>query len=436
MIKIIGAGLAGSEAAWQLAQRGHKIALYEMRPEKYTGAHKTDGFAEVVCSNSFGADDLSSPAGILKMELRLMRSLILECADRSKVPAGKALAIDRELFSSLVTEKISNHPNIEIFRQEITDISELTAGTTIIATGPLTSMPLAESLKCALGEGYFSFFDAIAPIVMTDSIDMNVVWRGGRYGRGDDYLNCPMNKEQYLSFIDSLLTAERAVPHDFERDCSFFEGCMPVEQVARRGVETLRFGAMRPVGLPDPRTGHEPYSVVQLRQDNSDGTMFNLVGFQTSLKFGEQARVFRMIPGLENAEFARFGVMHRNIYVNAPGVLDAQLRLKNAPQIFIAGQLTGVEGYMESTAMGIAAAINAHCVLSGRDFLVFPRESAMGSLLHYLGTSDIKNFQPMNVNLGIFPPLEGKKIKKKQERCEAVAARAIAKFEAALNGLA
>ena len=426
-ISIIGAGLAGSEAAWQLARHGIDVSIYEMRPQKSTPAHKTDKFAEIVCSNSFGANDISSPAGILKCELSILNSLIMECAEKSKVPAGKALAVDRDIFSLLVTERLASMPNIKIFREELSEIPE---GTVVVATGPLTSAPMAESLKKLTGEEYLSFYDAIAPIVTSDSIDVKIAWKAGRYGRGEDYFNCPMNKEQYAAFYNALVSAERVVPHDFEKDCSFFEGCMPVEQVAARGIDTLRFGAMKPVGLIDPNTGHEPYAVVQLRQDNIEGTMFNLVGFQTGLRWGEQEKVFKMIPGLQNAEFVRFGVMHRNIYVNAPAVLDSSLRLKSFKDdnVYLAGQLTGVEGYMESTAMGLVAALNVYCALNNLPDMIFPRECAIGSLLNYLKNTDIKRFQPMNVNLGIFPPLEGKKIKSKTERCQMVAERAIEKI--------
>jgi methylenetetrahydrofolate--tRNA-(uracil-5-)-methyltransferase len=380
-VSVIGGGLAGSEAAWQLARRGIDVDIFEMRPHKNTPAHKTDKFAEIVCSNSFGANDLTSPAGILKYELKAFNSLVMECAEKSQVPAGKALAVDRDIFSSLVTERLASMSNIKIIRKEITDIPE---GSVIVATGPLTSTLLAESLKKAIGENYLSFYDAVAPIVMADSIDSGIAWKAGRYGRGKDYFNCPMNKEQYTAFYEALISAERVIPHDFEKDCSFFEGCMPIEQVARRGQDTLRFGALKPVGLIDPSTGFEPYAVVQLRQDNIEGTMFNLVGFQTSLRWGEQERVFKMIPGLQNAEFVRFGVMHKNIYVNAPAVLDSTLRLKSFEKndVFLAGQLTGVEGYMESVAMGLVAALNMYCSLNNKPCIVFPRESAIGSLLN------------------------------------------------------
>ena len=425
-VSVIGGGLAGSEAAWQLARRGIEVSIYEMRPNKTTPAHKSDKFAEIVCSNSFGANDISSSAGILKQELKIFNSLIMQCAENSQVPAGKALAVDRDKFSSLVTERLASVPNIKIIREEVSEIPD---GEVIIATGPLTSMPLAKSLRNYIGENYLSFYDAVAPIVLEESIDRNIAWKAGRYGRDKDYFNCPMNKEQYLAFYEALISAQRAVPHDFEKECSFFEGCMPVEQVARRGIDTLRFGALKPVGLTDPNTGFEPYAVVQLRQDNVEGTMYNLVGFQTSLRHGEQERVFKMIPGLQNAEFVRFGVMHKNIYVNAPAVLDSALRLKSFKDsnVFIAGQLTGVEGYMESVAMGLVAALNLYCSIKNKPDLVYPRECAIGSLLNYLVNADVNNFQPMNVNLGIFPPLAGKKIKSKAERCQMVAEKAIEK---------
>jgi methylenetetrahydrofolate--tRNA-(uracil-5-)-methyltransferase len=425
-VSVIGGGLAGSEAAWQLARRGVDVSIYEMRPNKSTPAHKTDKLAEIVCSNSFGANDISSPAGILKLELKYFNSFIMECAENSQVPAGKALAVDREIFSALVTERLTLMPNVKLIREEV---SEMPEGAVIIATGPLTSTPLAEFLKSSIGENYLSFYDAVAPIVMAESIDGNIAWKAGRYERGFDYYNCPMNRDQYIKFHDALIQAERVVPHDFEKECSFFEGCVPIEQIARRGIDTLRFGALKPVGLIDPNIGREPYAVVQLRQDNIEATMFNLVGFQTSLRHGEQERVFRMIPGLQNAEFVRFGVMHKNIYVNAPAVLDSTLRVrifkKNNQDVFLAGQLTGVEGYMESTAMGLVAALNMYNSLKNLPDIVFPRESAIGSLLNYLSNADVKHFQPMNVNLGIFPPIEGVKFKSKLERCQMVAKRAI-----------
>ena len=408
-VKIIGAGLAGSEAAYQLAKRGRHVMLYEMRPALLTPAHKTGNLAEIVCSNSLGSenkDSRISASGILKEELSLLDSLILSCAYASRVPAGGALAVDREKFSALVTERILSHPNITLIREEYTHLPDSPA---IIASGPLTSDSLAENLKALAGERIY-FYDAVAPVIMKDSIDMSKVFVSGRYGRGDDYINCPLGREEYARFYDALIHAERNLPHDFEKG-KYFEGCMPVEAIAERGTDTLRFGPMKPRGLVDPKTGHEPYAAVQLRQDNADGTLYNLVGFQTGLKWGEQKRVFSLIPGLEHAEFARLGVMHRNTSVNAPAVLDEYLRLKERPDIFLAGQITGVEGYMESTAMGLAAGINIACGLKH-----WPRETAVGSLIHYLMTTEPKHFQPMNINLGLFPEISG--IRGKKERAQ------------------
>jgi methylenetetrahydrofolate--tRNA-(uracil-5-)-methyltransferase len=436
-IVVAGGGLAGSEAAWQLAERGFRVRLYEMRPAVQTPAHATGRLAEVVCSNSFGGEGEKSAAGILKSELALGRSLILECAHLTRVPAGGALAVDRDRFAELVTARIESHPRVELVREEVSELPDCPC---IAATGPLTSSAMARALLAKIGEkigdGYLSFFDAVAPIVTRESVDMEKAYAAGRYGRGSDYINCPMNKEEYLAFYDFLARAERVQPHEFERGMSFeknswFEGCMPVEEMASRGTDTLRFGPMKPVGLPDPRTGREPYAAVQLRQDNSEGTLLNLVGFQTGLKWGEQSRLVRMIPGLENAEIVRFGVMHRNIYVNAPAVLDEHLRLKNGGgRLFLAGQITGVEGYMESTAMGLAAAANAACLLQDRPLPVWPRETAIGSLLHYLqdfggNEGGKKNFQPMNMNLGLFPPLP-EKIRDKKQKARMFHDRALA----------
>ena len=412
-ITVIGAGLAGCEAAYQLAERGFTAELYEMRPKLLTPAHKTAMLAEIVCSNSLGSEnknDRVSAAGILKEELALMNSLILSCANASRVPAGGALAVDREKFSSLVTERITSHKNIHLIREEYTDVPKTAA---IISSGPLTSDRLAESLRAVAGERIY-FYDAVAPVVTRESVDMSKVFVTGRYGRSDDYINCPMSKDEYSAFYDALIHAERNVPHDFEKSAKYFEGCMPVEALAERGVDTLRFGPMKPRGLTDPRTGREPYAAVQLRQDNSEGTLFNLVGFQTGLKWPEQKRVFAMIPGLENAEFVRLGVMHRNTSVNAPVVLDEWLRLRGYDDVFLAGQITGVEGYMESTAMGLVAGINASSLLSGKELPSWPRECAAGSLLNYLRTAEPEHFQPMNMNLGIFPQVSG--IKGKKER--------------------
>ena len=420
-ITIIGAGLAGCEAAYQVSRRGFSVDLYEMRPEILTPAHKTGLLAEIVCSNSLGSENKDgriTAAGILKEELLMMDSLILSCAESSRVPAGGALAVDREKFSSLVTERIMNSPNITLIRKEYTQLPAMTA---IISSGPLTSDKLAENLRSVAGERIY-FYDAVAPVIMRESIDMSKVFVTGRYGRGDDYINCPMTKDEYSAFYDALTHAERNIPHDFEKG-KYFEGCMPVEALAERGYDTLRFGPMKPRGLTDPHTGREPFAAVQLRQDNAEGTLYNLVGFQTGLKWPEQKRVFSMIPGLEHAEFVRLGVMHRNTSVNAPAVLDEFLRIKSRDNIFLAGQITGVEGYMESTAMGLAAGINASLFLAGKNLRTWPRESAIGSLINYLMTTDPKHFQPMNMNLGIFPAVTG--IRGKKERAEFHRSRAL-----------
>lgn len=418
-VTIAGAGLAGSEAAWQLAVRGIPVVLVEMRPRRKTPAHRTGGFAELVCSNSLGADVPTSSGGILKAELEALGSLVMGCARRSRVPAGRALAVDRDRFSSCVTAQLTRHPLVETEMRELESIPE---GPAIIATGPLTSESLSRSIAELVGEGFLFFFDAVSPVVSTGSIDMTRAWRGSRYGSGDDYINCPMTREEYEEFQKALASAEKAPRHDFEKEDRYFEGCLPVEVIASRGVDTLRFGPLRPVGLEDPSTGKQPWAVVQLRQENSEGTLYNLVGFQTNLKWPEQERVFRMIPALANAEFTRLGVMHRNLYVNAPRVLDPFLRVRGHDDIFLAGQITGVEGYMESTAMGLVAALNAAALVSGLEFPTWPRETAIGSLLSHLSDPVPRSFQPMNANLGLFPPL-GEKIRKKTERCERHALR-------------
>ena len=418
-VSVIGGGLAGAEAAWQLARRGVKVTLYEMRPERRSPAHTGDALAELVCSNSLGADKATSPAGILKEELRTLGSLIMWAAEQTRVPAGGALAVDRDSFSSLITKSVAESPNIELIRKEVTSIPD---GAAIVAAGPLLAGELAESVRELVGCDYLSFFDAVAPVVTFDSIDMSRAFRAGRYGQSDDYINCPMDMEQYIAFREALVSSERVplseVDFRGEGSCEttggkqrYFEGCLPVEVMAERGVDTLRFGPMRPVGLIDPSTGREPYSLLQLRRDNSDGTLYNMVGFQTNLKWGEQERVFRMIPALANADFVRKGVMHRNTFVNAPVVLDPYMRpaRDTAPireDLFLAGQLTGVEGYVESTASGLVAALNMYALLTGRSMPTFPKETAIGSLLHYLSTAEPGSFQPMNVNLGIFPKLE------------------------------
>ena len=421
-VTVVGGGLAGCEAAWRLANDGWSVDLFEMRPVRTSPAHRTDRLAELVCSNSLGALEPTSPAGILKEELRLLGSLILGCAEKASLPAGKALAVDRDLLASLVTTAIESHPSIAVHREEICALPEEPC---IIATGPLSSEAMTAALAEAAGGDYLYFFDAVAPVVTLDSIDQSVVYRAGRYGQQADYLNCPMTEEQYRTFYAALADAERVIPHSFE-DPGYFEGCLPIEVIASRGPETMRFGPLRPVGLPDPRTGREPFAVVQLRQDNREGTLFNLVGFQTSLRWGEQDRVFRLIPGLERAEFARYGVMHRNVYVNAPKVHDPRLRIRGRDALFLAGQITGVEGYLESAAMGIVAAVNCSLLRGSPERLPeWPRESVIGSLLHYLMNAEPSRFQPMNANLGILPPVEGRRLSR-PEKCRAASERAIA----------
>lgn len=429
-VTVIGAGLAGCEAAWQLANAGINVRLCEMKPAKYTPAHKYSGFAELVCSNSLKASRVNSAAGLLKEEMRRLGSLTVPCAVETAVPAGGALAVDRTLFSDLVTEKIRSHPNIEICSGEVTEIPE---GNVIIASGPLTSDALAESIK-KLSGGYLSFYDAAAPIVTFESINMERAFFGARYGRGDDdYINCPFTKEEYLEFYNAIVSAESAPLHDFDapqelhnKNDSFtvYEGCMPIEVLAKRGEETMRYGAMKPVGLNDPVTNRRPYAVVQLRKENSSGTMYNIVGFQTNLKFGEQKRVFSLIPGLENAEFVRYGVMHRNSFLNSPKLLDADFSLRSDRRIFFAGQITGVEGYMESAASGIIAGINMTRKLSGKDSLILPTDTMIGALSHYISDESVTDFQPMGANMGILPPCPTR-IKDKQERYRIVAEAAL-----------
>ncbi|MCF7936147.1 MAG: methylenetetrahydrofolate--tRNA-(uracil(54)-C(5))-methyltransferase (FADH(2)-oxidizing) TrmFO [Synergistales bacterium] len=428
-VAVVGGGLAGAEAAWQLAVRGHQVRLYEMRPRRMTPAHTGDRLAELVCSNSLGADNTGSPAGILKEELRSLGSLVLRRAREHAVPAGSALAVDRERFADSVTEALEGHPLVEVRREECVRLPSEPA---IIATGPLTGEPLAAALQERVG-GFLSFFDAVSPTVTEESIDRTVAYRAGRWGRGEDYINCPMDETAYNRFWKALVAAERSPRHHFEQDARFFEGCVPVEILAERGEHTLAFGPMRPVGLPDPHTGERYHAVVQLRQDNLEGSLYNMVGFQTNLKWGEQRRVFRMIPGLESAEFVRLGVMHRNIYVNAPQVLDPWLRLQGSEALFLAGQLVGVEGYTESTAMGLAAALHMHCLLEGHRLPVWPRETAIGALLAYLQEAVTRYFQPMNLNLGLFPKPE-RKIRKRRERCQYTAERAAAHLAAFLAG--
>lgn len=424
-VKVIGGGLAGSEAAWQLAKRGVRVKLYEMRPAKLTPAHRTGYLAELVCSNSLRADRLENAAGLLKEEMRRLNSIIIECADNHRVPAGAALAVDRESFAQEVTRRVANHPNIEVIRQEVEEIPE---GHVIIATGPLTSERLSNSIRELLDAGYLYFYDAAAPIITAESIDMEKVFRASRYGKGGaHYLNCPMDQEEYYRFWEELVNARTHQIKEFE-DVKVFEGCMPIEVMAKRGKDTLLYGPLRPVGLIDPNTGKQPYAVVQLRQDNREGTLYNMVGFQTNLKWGEQKRVFSLIPGLENAEFVRYGVMHRNTFINSPRVLNPTLQLKLDRKIFFAGQITGVEGYIESAAAGLVAGINMYRVYNGKTPVVFPKETAIGALLGYISDSSISDFQPMNINFGLLPTLE-KRIKDKRVRNLRLSERALDTLE-------
>lgn len=424
-INVIGAGLAGSEAAWQIAKRGLKVRLYEMRPEKKTPAHHTQNFAELVCTNSLRANQLTNGAGLLKEEMRRLDSIIMEAADTHNVPAGGALAVDRETFSSAITEKLTNHPNVEVIREELTEIPE---GLTVVATGPLTSDPLAQAIKRLTDDEGLYFYDAAAPIVEKSSLDMDKIYLKSRYDKGEAaYLNCPMTEEEFYNFYHELINAEMAELHDFE-DQKFFEGCMPIEQMASRGEKTMLFGPLKPVGLEDPKTGKEPFAVVQLRQDNAAGNLYNLVGFQTHLKWGEQKRVFSMIPGLENAQFVRYGVMHRNTYLRSPEFLNATYQTKKRADLLFAGQMTGVEGYVESAASGLYAGINAALIAQGKEPVVFPEETMMGAMAHYITHASPKHFQPINANFGIIPRLE-KRIREKRERNLALSQRALAVLE-------
>ncbi|WP_226640237.1 FADH(2)-oxidizing methylenetetrahydrofolate--tRNA-(uracil(54)-C(5))-methyltransferase TrmFO [Bacillus tropicus] len=421
VVNVIGAGLAGSEAAYQIAKRGVQVKLYEMRPVRQTPAHHTDKFAELVCSNSLRANTLTNAVGVIKEEMRLMDSVIIRSADECSVPAGGALAVDRHEFAAKVTEYVKNHPNVTVMNEEITEIPE---GPTVIATGPLTSPDLSAQLKELTGEDYFYFYDAAAPIVEKDSIDMNKVYLKSRYDKGEAaYLNCPMTEEEFDRFYEALIAAETVPLKEFEKEI-FFEGCMPVEVMASRGRQTLVFGPMKPVGLEDPKTGKTPYAVVQLRQDDAAGTLYNIVGFQTHLKWGPQKEVLQLIPGLENAEIVRYGVMHRNTFINSPNLLRPTYQYKQRDDLFFAGQMTGVEGYVESAASGLLAGINAARLVKGEEPIVLPPVTAMGSMANYITATNAKNFQPMNANFGLFAPLE-KKIKKKAERNEAYAARAL-----------
>ena len=425
-VTVIGAGLAGSECAWQLAQRGISVTLREMKPLKRTPAHVTDDFAELCCSKSLRGAGLENAVGLLKEELRRLDSLILRCADATAVPAGGALAVERHGFAAMVTEAIRNHPNITVVAEEVTDIPE---GEVVIASGPLTSDALADKLAALFGStDTLHFFDAAAPLVAFDSVDMTSAYFASRYDKGTpDYINCPMDKEQYLTFWQALTAAEEAEVHGFE-DKNVFEGCMPVEVMARRGEDTLRFGPLKPKGLPDPKTGRDPYAVVQLRKDNADGTIYNLVGFQTHLKWPEQKRVFSMIPALHDARFLRYGVMHRNTYLDSPRLLDRYYRLKSDPRIAFAGQMTGVEGYVESCASGFLVGVELARRLLGKEPIDFPRETAIGALGLYVSNESVAEFQPMNINFGIIPPLDHR-VKGKRNKNAELSQRSLAIIE-------
>lgn len=433
-VKVVGAGLAGCEAAWQLANAGIDVELYEMKPLKYTPAHKYSGYAELVCSNSLKAQRLESAAGLLKEEMRRLGSLCMDAAQHTCVPAGGALAVCREEFSDFITDKINSSPKIKVVHEEVTTIPD---GYVIIATGPLTSEPLSKSIGELVGENYLYFHDAAAPIVTAESLDKSLVFEASRYDRGDaDYLNCPMNKDEYLEFYNELVNAETAPLHDFEQKEGFtvYEGCMPIEVLAKRGEDTMRFGPLKPVGLVDPRTSRRPYAVVQLRKENNAGTLYNLVGFQTNLKFGEQKRVFSLIPGLENAEFVRYGVMHRNTYLNSPELLNRHFCFKGDQRIYFAGQMSGVEGYMESAASGIYAGLSLARRLNGLDEITLPEDTMIGALSAYVEKGSPSGFQPMGANMGILPELP-EKIKNKQEKYAALAKRALSSLEQALHGV-
>ncbi|MDR1630812.1 MAG: methylenetetrahydrofolate--tRNA-(uracil(54)-C(5))-methyltransferase (FADH(2)-oxidizing) TrmFO [Oscillospiraceae bacterium] len=428
---VVGGGLAGVEAAMQLARAGHAVTLFEMKPQKYSPAHKNDCLAELVCSNSLKAERVESAAGLLKTEMLRFDSLTVQCAQQVKVPAGGALAVDRDAFAALVTKKVEAEPNITLVRQEVCDIPD--ASVVIIAAGPLVSEPLAEKITALCG-GMLSFFDAAAPVVTAESLSMDHAFTQSRYDRGneDDYINCPLNKEEYERFQEALVSAELAQTHSFDQRKGVYEGCMPIEVMAKRGADTIRFGPMKPVGLIDPKTGRRPWAVLQLRKENRAGTLYNLVGFQTNLKFAEQQRVFSMIPALQNAEYARYGVMHRNTFLNSLKLLEPSFALRSQKNLFFAGQITGVEGYMESAASGILAGMNAARLLAGRPALVLPPETMMGALARYVSTDDKKNFQPMGAAFGLLPPLEDK-IRDKNERYARLAARSLQIFESYPN---
>lgn len=427
---VIGAGLAGCEAAWTLAQQGIAVRLYEMKPQQYTPAHQYKGFAELICSNSLKAARIGSAAGMLKEEMRILGSLTMEAAQQASVSAGGALAVDRERFSDFITERILAHPLIEVVHQRVDHLPE---GTGIVASGPLTEEHLAQDIAQLCGESYLSFFDAAAPIVTFESLDKDKVFFAARYGRGeDDYINCPMDKEQYEAFYEQLVQAESVQLHSFEREqMKVYEGCMPVEVMAKRGADTLRYGPLKPVGLTDPHTGRRPWAVVQLRSENRQGSLYNLVGFQTNLKFPEQKRVFSMIPGLEQAEFVRYGVMHRNTFLDSPRLLESDLSLKKRPEIYFAGQITGVEGYVESAASGILAGHNLARRLRGEQPLQLPLDCMLGALVHYISDPSVSDFQPMGANMGILPPWQ-ERVKDKTKRYELIANRGLDSLRAYL----
>ncbi|HIX70138.1 MULTISPECIES: FADH(2)-oxidizing methylenetetrahydrofolate--tRNA-(uracil(54)-C(5))-methyltransferase TrmFO [Enterococcus] len=428
-VNVIGAGLAGSEAAWQIAQAGVPVRLYEMRPVKSTEAHHTENFAELVCSNSLRGNSLANAVGVLKEEMRRLDSVVITSADETAVPAGGALAVDRDRFSALITEKVKNHPLVTVIHEEVTQLPE---GITVVASGPLTSEPLAQAIQAFNGSEGFYFYDAAAPIIEKSSIDMDKVYLKSRYDKGEAaYLNCPMTKEEFTAFREALVTAEVAPLKEFEKE-KYFEGCMPIEVMAGRGEKTMLFGPMKPVGLEDPKTGKRPYAVIQLRQDNAAASLYNIVGFQTHLKWGEQKRVFQMIPGLEQAEFVRYGVMHRNSFMNSPELLTQTYGTKKRPDLFFAGQMTGVEGYVESAASGLVAGLNAAKLALGAAPVVFPTETVIGSMAYYITHAEGKHFQPMNANFGLLPDLP-ERIKDKKLRYQTLAERALNALETTIR---
>lgn len=424
---VVGGGLAGSEAAWQLAEAGLGVSLFEMRPLLLTPAHQSGDLAELVCSNSLKAEGLENACGLMKEEMRYFNSLVMQSADQTRVPAGRALAVDRELFSKRITEVLENHPRIEVIREEISEVPE--AQPAVVATGPLTSKRFSEWLEKIFGERHLSFYDAVAPIVTRESLDFSTIFSASRYEEGEgDYLNCPLNEEEYRLFWENLIGAQTHEPHLPEEKRDYFEGCVPLETLASRGSETLRYGPLKPVGLINPRTRRRPYAVLQLRPENREKTLYNLVGFQTNLRWTEQSRVFRMIPGLKNAEFVRFGVMHRNTFINSPALLRSTLQWKERDNLFFAGQLIGVEGYVESAAAGLVAGLNMARWLRGKDPVSFPNVTATGALLEFITTAEAKYFQPMNINFGLLPPLT-RRVKKRTDRNRELSTRALAKME-------